>query len=236
MAMVVPACAKDDDTDDQLADPTSKPPVEQPDDDDRRDQGSLPPPSTSSSGSSKPSKDGGGGGSSSGDAAASSGGSSGSVEPECADDNDTPDSIGEIEFPDAYTEVKADDQTTKELKGVVGDYFDYDYFGFDVYRNASNTVFPFTGERPFPANTEICVFVQCFDGEPTSFTCDAGEEATDFGGDRGCCSVSSAVSLYYATCDGTDESYGDNAFVFVRVTPNDENICSVPYTVRAAFN
>lgn len=224
------ACSADDGSDDTLADPTIRPPEDDDRDDEGRSRGGLPVPSASSSGGKPPQKDGGGGADQ--DGGASSGSSSGAAE--CADPNDIADSVGDIAYPAEYTKVASADQATKEVSGVMRDYFDYDYFGFDVYRNASATVFPYQGgEAPFPADTELCMFVQCLSGNPTSFSCDAGEETTDFSGHPGCCSVSSAVSLYYATCDGDT---GDDAFAFVRVTPNDQEICSAPYTVRAAFN
>lgn len=220
MGVAVLACAKDD-YDDELADPTVRPTNDNIDRGREDSTGSLPRPSTSSSGGSKV-KDGG---------PADDGGSSGAA-PECADPDDAPEWIEDLAYPGDYIEVSSQDQATKELHGVVRDYYDYDYFAFDVYRNASGTVFPYNGEKQFPANTEICVFMECVDGEPTQFSCDAGTQEQDFSGYIGCCSVSSAVSMYYATCNGAT---GDDAWVYVRVTPNDENICSVPYTLRASF-
>jgi len=217
------ACGSDDSTSDELLDPTAGRTRENPSSRPSID-GGLPAPSSSSNGS-KPTKDGG-------PSTDADGGSSGEA-PECADPGDAPESVEEIEFPDAYVEVAETDRATKDLSGVVGDYFDYDYFGFDVYRNASGTVFPYAGGgTPFPADVEICMFVECLTGAMTSFSCDAGTAATDFSGHEGCCSVSGPVSLYYATCNGTT---GDDAYVYVRVTPNDQEICSVPYAIRASF-
>lgn len=223
--LVVSACGSEDSTSDELADPTAGRTREDPRNRTGVD-GGLPAPSSANPGS-KPTKDGGpssedgGPGTSSGENA------------ECADENDGPESVEDIEYPAAYMKVEEADRATKEVSGVVRDYFDYDYFGFDVYRNASGTVFPYSGGgTQFPPNVEICMFVECVDGAPTSFSCDAGEATTDFSGHQGCCSVSSAVSLYYATCDG---GTGDDAYAYLRVTPNDEEICSVPYTIRASF-
>lgn len=181
--------------------------------------GGLPKPAPNTSSSSgKPAPDGG-----PEDDGGASGGSSGGIA-EC-DDPDEPNWASDIQNPDYYYVEASDAEGRLEINGVLGDYFDYDTFGIDVERRASPTLFI---PNP-PPQVQLCAYLLCWSGDPTSFTCDTGTE-DEHEGMVGCCGTST-VSMGYSTCSGD----GDQVTIYARVTADDVDQQCVDYTIRTSL-